>query len=110
MNTIVSTRKPFGLETNVVPSCSGELTLRYNKGTGKYPADKIIVGRDLINKWKVMISYLSSEHAGTRYNLECLKYCQQWKFYLLLISTETYLLAGWSDSKEEAENILKYLQ
>lgn len=64
MNTIVSTRKPFGLATNVVPSCSGELTLRYNKGTGKYPSDKVIIGRDLINKWKVMISYLSSEHAG----------------------------------------------
>ena len=26
------------------------------------------------------------------------------------ICTETYLLAGWSDSKEEAENILKYLK
>lgn len=111
MNTIVSTRKPFGLATNVVPSCSGELTLRYNKGTGKYPSDKVIIGRDLINKWKVMISYLSSEHAGQPDKSGMFRVLSTMEILPPThICTETYLLAGWSDSQEEAENILKYLK
>ena len=61
---MVSSRKPFGLATNVAPVEEGDLTLRYNKGTGKYLRRMVNIGVELIDKWKVMISYLSAEHAG----------------------------------------------
>lgn len=56
MDTMVTTRKPFGLATNVLPMSHGDLTLRYNKGTGPYARSAISVGTEYIDKWKVMIS------------------------------------------------------
>ena len=64
MSEMVSSRKPFGLSTDVVPMKDGDIVLRYNKGEGKYLRSKISVGSDLIDKWNVMLSYLSAEHAG----------------------------------------------
>lgn len=61
MDAMVTTRKPFGLATNVLPMSHGDLTLRYNKGTGPYDRRAITTGTDYIDKWKVMLSYLSAE-------------------------------------------------
>lgn len=111
MDTMVTTRKPFGLATNVLPMTYGELTLRYNKGIGPYTRSKITIGKEYIDKWKVMISYLSAEHAGQP--------DKSGKFKVLStmeilppqhVCTETYLLAGWFDSENEAENLLGYLK
>ena len=111
MDTMVTTRKPFGLATNVLPMTYGELTLRYNKGVGPFTRSKITVGKEYIDKWKVMISYLSAEHAGQP--------DKSGKFKVLstmeilppkYVCTETYLLAGWFDSEEEANNLLGYLK
>ena len=60
----VSSRKPFGLATNVRPASQGELTLRFNGGTGPFPREQIHKGQDMIDRWKVMLSYLTAEHAG----------------------------------------------
>ena len=58
-----------------------------------------------------MISYLSAEHAGQP--------DKSGKFKVLstmeilppkYVCTETYLLAGWFDSEEEANNLLGYLK
>lgn len=111
MDTMVTTRKPFGLATNVLPMTYGELTLRYNKGSGPYTRSKISAGREYIDKWKVMISYLSAEHAGQP--------DKSGKFKVLstmeilppqYVCTETYLLAGCFDSEKEANNLLGYLK
>ena len=111
MDTMVTTRKPFGLATNVLPMSNGDLTLRYNKGTGPYDRSAVSVGVDYIDKWKVMISYLSAEHAGQP--------DKSGQFRVLstteilppkYICTETYLLAGWFDSENEANNLLGYLK
>lgn len=64
MSEVVSARKPFGLATNTEPMLRGDLNLRFNKGFAKYLRSKVSVGMELIDKWNVMISYLSSEHAG----------------------------------------------
>ena len=111
MDTMVTTRKPFGLATNVLPMTYGELTLRYNKGTGPYTHSKITAGIDFIDKWKVMLSYLSAEHAGQP--------DKSGKFRVLStmellppkhVCTETYLLAGCFDNELEANNLLFYLK
>lgn len=110
MDTMVTTRKPFGLATNEKPTQAGDLTLRYNKGTGKYQRRFVHVGIEYIDKWKVMISYLSAEHAGQP--------DKNGQFRVLStmellppkhICTETYLLAGCFDTKEKAQNLISYL-
>ena len=110
MDSMVTTRKPFGLATNVLPLERGDLVLRYNKGKGSYDRSLINTGKEYIDKWKVMISYLSAEHAGQPdksgmfkilSTMEILPPCH--------ICTETYLLAGWFDTEKEAKNLLSYL-
>lgn len=107
----VLSRKPFGLATNASPLEEGDLILRYNKGTGKYQRSLITSGEEIIDKWKVMISYLSAEHAGQP--------DKNGQFRVLstmevlspkTICTETYLIAGSFDTKSEAENYYNYLR
>lgn len=111
MSTWVSTRKPFGLATNVKPTAEGDIILRYNGGTGPFKRSLINEGRNLIDKWNVMLSYLSSEHAGQP--------DKSGKFKVLstmeilppkTVCTETYLLAGSFDEEEQAKNLLSYLK
>jgi len=111
MNEVVSSRKPFGLATNVPVQKSGDIDLRYNGGWGKYSRAKVLLGCDKVDKWKVMLSYLSAEHAGQpdkkgMYKvLSCLDVLPPKS-----VCTETYLLAGVFDSKREANNELVYLK
>ena len=111
MDTMVTTRKPFGLATNVLPMPRGDLTLRYNKGTGPFMRSSITTGRDYIDKWKVMISYLSAEHAGQPDKSGQFKVLSTMEILPPLhICTETYLLAGCFQSENEANNLLSYLK
>ena len=58
MNLQVSSRKPFGLGTNIRPSKKGELTLIWNGGQGLFERDKISAGQDLIEG----ASHFCNEH------------------------------------------------
>lgn len=111
MDAMVSTRKPFGLATNVTPTSSGELTLRYNKGLGKFPRSSVHTGLNLIDQWKVMISYLSSEHAGQPDKSGQFKVLSTMEILPPKhICTETYLIAGSFDDEDSANNLLSYLK
>ena len=111
MDSMVTTRKPFGLATNVLPMEHGDIKLRYNKGVGNYSRSAITTGQEFIDKWKVMISYLTAEHAGQP--------DKNGQFRVLstmeilppkYVCTETYLLAGSFNSENEANNLLNYLK
>lgn len=65
MSTQVSGRKPFGLATTARPQASGDVVLRWEKGDGPYERSQISVGVDLIDKWKVITSYVAYDHAGS---------------------------------------------
>lgn len=111
MDSMVTTRKPFGLATNIEPMKEGSLTLRYNKGSGKYQRSAIKIGLEYIDKWKVMISYLSAEHAGQPDKNGQFKVLSTMEILPPQhICTETYLLAGWFDTEDEAQNLLSYLK
>jgi site-specific DNA-methyltransferase (adenine-specific) len=110
METTVSSRKPFGLATNIRPLESGDITLRYQNGEGSYQSDKITTGKNLIKKWKVITSKTSYDHAGlpdkegrrrVLSRVEILK-----PGY---ICTETYILLGSFDTKTEACNCISYV-
>lgn len=111
LDKVVSSRKPFGLATTAKPMKTGDITLRYNGGSGVYKRAEIRVGTEMIDQWKIIISRLTAEHAGQpakdgKYRvlstMELLKPGE--------ICSETYLVAGAFDSKEEAINYMDYLK
>lgn len=111
MDSRISSRKPFGLATNAPVSEYGDLSVRYNGGLAKINSSNVITNRNLIDKWKVIISYVSAEHAGQPDKNG------QWKILSVIeilppgtVCTETYLLAGVFDDKEEAIGLASYLK
>lgn len=111
MSVQVSSRKPFGLATNVRPESSGELTLRWEKGEGPYPRESISTGTDLIDKWKVITSYVAFDHAGNPGSDGKRKVFS--KIATLppnFICTETYLVIGSYDTELEAQNLIGYMK
>ena len=64
MSEQVTSRKPFGLPTNARPLKSGDIRLRWNNGEGPYSRKDITVGVEMIDKWKVITSKVSYDHAG----------------------------------------------
>lgn len=110
-DSIVSHQKPFGMRTYIKPDGYGEYQLRWNGGIGKIDGSKITAGKDLVDKWKVMISYLTAEHAGQP--------DKDGKFRVLstnevlppkCVCTETYLIVGSFDTEFKAQNCLQYLK
>lgn len=110
MDTQVSSRKPFGLATNVQPEKDGDLTLRYIGGEGPYPSSLITTGIDLIDKWKVVASYVSFDHAGRANKNGQRKVLSRMRILPPgTICTETYLVYGAYEKQEEAINLQRYL-
>ncbi len=111
MDASVFPRKPFGLSTDYQASGNGHIKLRSNKGYFKVSKDEVTINRELLPEWKLIISYLTAEHAGmpdknglfkvlsTNEILEPESAC-----------TETYLLIGHSKSERDIRNLHKYLR
>lgn len=111
MSTQVSSRKPFGLATNIRPEKSGDLTLRWEKGEGAYPRHKVDVGTELIDKWKVITSYVGFDHAGNPGKDGRRKVFSRIDVLAPgTICTETYLVVGAYKTKKEAVNLVTYMK
>lgn len=110
MDTQVSSRKPFGLATNALPEKDGDLTLRYIGGDGPISSSAIKTGLNMIDKWKVVASYVSFDHAG-RANKEGKRKVLSRMSILppKHVCTETYLVYGAYDTETEALNLQRYL-
>lgn len=111
MSSVVTSRKPFGLSTSERPMPSGDITLRWQNGEGPYDSHAITVGRDMINKWKVITSYVGYDHAGNPGKDGKRRVLS--KIDIIppkTICTETYLVIGAFDTKEEAENLVAYMK
>lgn len=111
MSDVVSSRKPFGLPTNATPLHDGDIDLRTNAGWFKYKRSDIAVGVDLIDKWNVMMSYLSAEHAGQPDSNGMFKILSSLDILPPgSVCTETYILAGSFTQKSQASYLAKYLK
>lgn len=111
MNTIVSSRKPFGIPTNGRPQKKGDIILRWQNGEGPYQRKDVQIGAELIDKWKVITSYVGYDHAGNPGKDGKRKVFS--KIDLLspgTICTETYLVIGSFESEQEAINLKEYMQ
>lgn len=110
LSEFVSSQKPFGLRTYVVPTEEGELQLRYNKGTGPFKRELVTSGEEWIDKWKVIMSYLTYDHAG-----RADKDGRRRIFSTIevlpprTVCTETYIVIDTLDSEKEARNLYIYL-
>lgn len=110
MDKQVLARKPFGLDTNTKPEKDGDLYLRSSKGPGKISSEKITTGKELIDRWKTIVSYVSYDHAGqpgkdgTRKVMSVIEVLPP-----MAVCTETYLIAGAFDDRKRAENLQTYL-
>lgn len=111
MSNMVSSSKPFGLRTFVRPQESGDILLRWQNGEGPYRRDEITIGRELIDKWKVITSYVGYDHAGNPGKDGKRRVFS--KIDILppgTICTETYLVVGSFDTKQEAKNLVAYMK
>lgn len=107
----VSSRKPFGLESNTQFDPDGEIVLRSSNGLGKVKKSRILSGFELINRWKVIVSKVSFEHAGVPDKDGMMRVLS----VVQVLSpnsacTESYLVAGAFDNEINANNFVSYLK
>ena len=111
MSDIVSSSKPFGLRTYVRPQEKGDIKLRWQNGEGPYKRSEITVGVEMIDKWKVITSYVGYDHAGNPGKDGKRKVFN--KIDILppgTICNETYLVINSFKTKYEAENMVGYMK
>ena len=108
---LVSSRKPFGLETTYKGKAAkrhGDILIYQNGGIGYIAKDSIPTGTELIDKWKI---YTGRAAPGTGnkdtypHRIISTPFIGEPES----ISSETYLCIGPLDSKTEAESALSYL-
>lgn len=111
LDKLVYSQKPFGLRTYVKPLEKGNISLRYNGGIGKYDRELVPINKELIDKWKIIMSCLTAEHAG-----ESDKNGQKRIFSSMeilepkTICTETYMLLNVFDNEIDCQSMFKYLK
>jgi Eco57I restriction-modification methylase len=108
---MVSSRKPFGLETTFkgkAVKAAGDVLIYQNGGTGYVSRSSIRVGRHLIDKWKVFTGR-AAPGTGNRDTYPHRIISTPFLGEPETISSETYLCIGPLDSKSEAESVLSYL-
>ena len=111
MDNQVLSRKPFGLDSATDFNEEGTVQLRSSKGLGKIGLSQITQGKEIIDKWKVIVSKVSFEHAGVpdkNGQMRVLSVVQ--KLPPNSACTESYLVAGVFDDEESADNLISYLK
>lgn len=110
-NQRVSSQKPFGLRTYVKPTDHGDITLRFNGGVGPFWRKDVPQAVEWIDKWKVIMSYLTYDHAGRADKDGKRKVFSTMEVLPpQSVCTETYLVVDAFETEEEANNLLSYLK
>jgi len=108
---LVSSRKPFGLETKFkgkVTKRPNDVLVYQNGGTGYTPRNTITTGTGLIDSWKVYVGR-AAPGTGNRDTYPHRIISTPFIGEPGSISSETYLCIGPLDSKSAAESVLSYL-
>jgi site-specific DNA-methyltransferase (adenine-specific) len=108
---MVSSRKPFGLETTFQGKATkraGDVLVYQNGGTGYTPRSSIATGVHLIDTWKVYVGR-AAPGTGNRDTYPHRIISTPFVGGPGTISSETYLCIGPLDSEDEAEGVLSYL-
>src|ERR1019366_4103507 len=108
---LVSSRKPFGLETTFkgkMVKGNGDILVYQNGGTGYIPKNSVSTGVHLIDKWKVYTGY-AAPGTGNKDTYPHRIISTPFLGAPGTISSETYLCIGPFDSRKQAESVLSYL-
>lgn len=113
LETIVSSLSPFGInssERGVNNSFDGAIELVSSKGIGYVNKSIVLKGHELVGKWKVLMSKVTSEHAGEPDKNGQFKVIS--KIDLMKpqqVCTFSYFTIGNFDDQVYAKNLLYYL-
>lgn len=109
-SSIVSSRKPFGLTTTVkVEETSkqpNDVYIYAYPKNGYISRSNVLQNDNWINKWKVMISYAYGERGSFPYLIIGKPFIAE----PCTCCSETYLVIGPCNSKQEAENMVSYMK
>ena len=108
---LVSTRKPFGLETTFKGKRVkgvNDVKIYQNGGTGYVARGQVSSGVHFIDKWKIFTGYVAPG-TGNRDTYPHRIIATPFIGEPGTISSETYLCIGPFDSRSEAESALSYL-
>jgi site-specific DNA-methyltransferase (adenine-specific) len=116
MSEIVYSSNPFGFRSFFVGKSNqrgliNPVSILTSKGVNYVEKKEVTSNSELIDKWKVILSKASAEHAGQTDKEGRKKIFS--KVELLKpneICSESYLLVGVFDSKENAENLQEYIK
>lgn len=111
LTQIVSSRKPFGLESKQRSYKTGDLKLIWSGGEGVIPSSKVTSGQDLIKKWKVLLSKTSHDHAGQPDKDGKRRVFSRIEILSPnTVCTESYLIIGPFQNKEQTQKMEIYLK
>ncbi|MHB1232555.1 MAG: Eco57I restriction-modification methylase domain-containing protein [Burkholderiales bacterium] len=108
---LVSSRKPFALETTFKGKATkraGDVLIYQNGGTGYVARNTVPSGTELIDKWKIYVGR-AAPGTGNRDTYPHRILSTPFIGEPGSICSETYLCIGPIDSKSEAESVLSYL-
>lgn len=108
---LVSSRKPFGLDTSFkgkVAKRAGDVLVYQNGGTGYVERTSVSTGGDLVDKWKLFAGY-AAPGTGNKDTYPHRIISTPFVAEPGTISSETYLCIGPFDSRKQAESALSYL-
>jgi len=108
---LVSSRKPFGLDTTFkgkVGKDDGDVLVYQNGGTGYISRSDVSIGIHLIDKWKIFMGY-AAPGTGNKDTYPHRIISTPFVGEPGSISSETYLCVGPFDSRSEVESALSYL-
>ncbi|MGQ0832271.1 MAG: Eco57I restriction-modification methylase domain-containing protein [Microthrixaceae bacterium] len=108
---LVSSRKPFGLETTFKGKATkgvNDVLIYQNGGTGYVARNSLSAGTQYIDKWKVFTGR-AAPGTGNRDTYPHRIISTPFLGEPQTISSETYLCIGPFDSRGEAESVLSYL-
>lgn len=111
LTSLVSTRRPFGIDASSKGDKNGDLYLYAAKKDGWIYRRDVPKGIEYIDSWKVLISKTSSEHAGqTGRSGRKRVFSRIEVMPPKTVATESYLVVGPFSTQEEAVNASNYLR
>jgi hypothetical protein len=110
-STLVSARRPFGIDAASKGNRSGDLYLYTSSGDCRIDRKYVPKGTELIGQWKVLLSKTSSEHAGQPDKSGRKRVLSRIEVMPPdSVATESYLIVGPFKSKQDAEHAAEYLR
>ena len=111
MSSTVSSQKPFGLRTYARPQKQGELTLISSGGTGPFERKDVKSGIEWIDKWKLMTSIRTQEHAGQADKKGKKRILSRTEIMPpQVICTESYIVISVQETESEINNVFSYIK